>query len=202
MRIRTILIFPSLLLLVFLAINGCSIRWDDQGSQSVDQMFASDNRSLDEGYGVPSSMHTGSFRSGSLDAESSEDLNIGQDSIGERTDGAQQSQPSDSTAISGKWSMELNFGTPPKATLTLYQDGDAVYGTGYVSLDAKTNLQAAVGGTVMGDKLDFDMITLKKVSLYRVSMTVSGNSAAGSYTVLSPNEAPISGTIRGLRSTT
>jgi hypothetical protein len=99
---------------------------------------------------------------------------------------------------SGPWSLTL--ARPPKATLTLYQDEDAVYGTGYISLDAKTNLEVAVGGTVMGDKLDFDMITLKKVSLYRVSMTVSGNSAAGSYTAFKPGEAPSSGTIRGLRS--
>jgi hypothetical protein len=171
-------------------------RWDEPGSQSVDQMFTNDSRSLDEGYEV---VHTGSFSSGSSDTESSEALDTEQGPIGENSDVQAQPQSSEST-ISGKWSMELNFGAPPKATLTIYQDGDAIYGTGYMSMDAKTNLEVAVGGTIMGDKLDFDMITLKKVSLCRVSMTVSGNSAAGSYTAFSPGEAPISGTIRGLRS--
>jgi hypothetical protein len=195
MRIRKLML-PSLFLLIFLAINAGSIRWDDPGSQTVDQMFASDNRSLDEGYGVA---HTGSFSSGSFDRESSGDLDTEQGAIGENLDA--QAQPQwESTTISGKWSMELNFGAPPKATLMVYQDGDAVYGTGYMNMDAKTNLEVAVGGTVMGDKWDFDMITLKKVSLYRVSMTVSGNSAAGDYTAFSPGESSISGTIRGLRS--
>jgi hypothetical protein len=197
MRIRIILILTAFLLLVFLTINAYSIRWNEPGSQSVDEMFTNDNRSLDEGYGV---VHTGSFSSGSSDTESAGAFDAGQGPIGKKSDVQAQSQSSESTTISGKWTMELNFGAPPKATLTLYQDEDAVYGTGYISLDAKTNLEVAVGGTVMGDKLDFDMITLKKVSLYRVSMTISGNSAAGSYTAFKPGEAPSSGTIRGLRS--
>lgn len=199
MRIRIILILPSLFLLVFLALNAYAIRWNEPGSQSVDEMFTNDNRSLDEGYGV---VHTGSFSSGSSDTESTGALDTGQGQTGVISDVQAQSQSSESTTISGKWSMELNFGAPPKATLTFYQDGDAVYGTGYMNMDAKTNLEVAVGGTVMGDKLDFDMITLKKVSLYRVSMTVSGNSAAGSYTAFTPGEAQSGGTIRGLRSKT
>jgi hypothetical protein len=52
MRIRIILILTAFLLLVFLTINAYSIRWDEPGSQSVDEMFTNDNRSLDEGYGV------------------------------------------------------------------------------------------------------------------------------------------------------
>jgi hypothetical protein len=41
-----ILILPSLILLSFFAINACSIKWDEQGSQSIDQMFAGDNKSI------------------------------------------------------------------------------------------------------------------------------------------------------------
>jgi hypothetical protein len=44
MRIK-ILMLSSLVLLAFFAINSSSIKWDDPGSQSVDQMFTGDNRS-------------------------------------------------------------------------------------------------------------------------------------------------------------
>jgi hypothetical protein len=58
-------------------------RWDELGSQSVDQMFTNDSRSLDEGYEV---VHTGSFSSGSSDTESSEALDTEQGPIGENSD--------------------------------------------------------------------------------------------------------------------
>jgi hypothetical protein len=51
MRIR-VLILSSLVLLAFLAINAGSIKWDDPGSQSVDQMFTGDNRSTSAVSGI------------------------------------------------------------------------------------------------------------------------------------------------------
>ena len=69
MRIR-ILILPSLFLLAFFSINSCSIKWDDPGSQSIDQMFTGDNRSIDD-MGVTRTVNTGSFSSGSPSSESS-----------------------------------------------------------------------------------------------------------------------------------
>jgi hypothetical protein len=108
-----ILILTSLVLLAFFAINACSIKWDDPGSQSVDQMFTGDNRSTSTESGITRNVNTGSFSSGSLGTES--------------------------TPISGKWSMEFNYGSPPKATLNLFQNGDIVYGTGVLILDPKTN---------------------------------------------------------------
>ena len=49
----------SLFLAVF-AADTCAIKWNDQGSQTVDQMFVGDNRSLDTGSDT-GIVHTGSL---------------------------------------------------------------------------------------------------------------------------------------------
>jgi hypothetical protein len=73
-------------------------------------------------------------------------------------------------------------------------------GTGVIVIDPKTNLEVAAGGTVMGNQMNLDIISLGKVNLYSISMTVIGNSASGSYTAYSPGaSSPISGTATGLR---
>ena len=206
-----ILILSSLLLLAFSAINASSIKWDDPGSQSVDQMFTGDNRSIaDTGSDMT---NTGSFSSGPSSTESSDTGSFGTGSSGDAQTGQEpasansgaqtEPQSSESTPISGKWSMEFNFGSPPKATLNLFQNGDQVYGTGVIVLDSKTNLEVAAGGTVIGNQMNLDMISLGNVSLYSISMTVIGNSASGTYTAYRPGaSSPISGTATGLRSAT
>jgi len=153
-----------------------SIKWDDPDSQSVDQMFTGDNRSTSTESGITRDIPSELSSSGASDTES--------------------------TPISGKWSMELNYGSPPKATLNLFQDGDVVYGTGVLILDPKTNLEVAAGGTVMGDKMNLDMISLGNVSLFRITMTVIENSASGTYTAYSPGAPPSSGPANAIRSPT
>jgi hypothetical protein len=69
-------------------------------------------------------------------------------------------------------------------------------------LDLKTNLEVAAGGTVMGDKMNLDMISLGNVSLYSITMTVIGNSGSGSYTAYRPGEPPSGGPANGIRSPT
>jgi hypothetical protein len=201
MRIK-IWIVSSLLLLAFLAMNACSIRWDEQGSQSIDQMFTGDNRTISKESGVTRTVNTGSFSSGSPSSESSNADQTGQMPVGLNSDVQTQPPSSELTPIAGKWSIEFNFGSPPKATLNLFQNEDKVYGTGAIALDPKTNLEVAAGGTFMGDKMNLDLISLGNVSLFSVSMTVIGNSASGTYTAYRPGASPISGTATGLRSAT
>jgi len=171
-----ILILTSLVLLAFFAINACSIKWDDPGSQSIDQMFTGDNRSISTESGITRDIPGELSSSGASGTES--------------------------TPISGKWSMEFNYGSPPKATLNLFQNGDVVYGTGVLILDPKTNLEVAAGGTVMGDKMNLDMISLGNVSLYSITMTVIGNSASGTYTAYKPGAPPSGGPANAIRSPT
>jgi hypothetical protein len=106
---------------------------------------------------------------------------------------------SEPAIVSGSWSLELNDSMSRKATLTIFQNGDAVYGTGNLNLDANTTMIAAASGTVKGDQVNLDIVSLGKVSLYRISLTVSGDSATGSYTAFSPGLPQSTGTAKGLR---
>jgi hypothetical protein len=101
-------------------------------------------------------------------------------------------------SIPGNWSLEIADNVSRNATLTLFQNGDTVFGKGSIRRDNNT-LTVAAGGSVTGNKLNLDLITLEKMGLYRLSMTVSGDSAIGSYSAFSTTGSPSTGTAKGLR---
>ena len=70
---------------------------------------------------------------------------------------------------------------------------------GTLTLMSNTTMIAAASGTVKGDQVNMDIVSLGKVGLYRISMTVSGDSATGSYTAFSPGLPSLTGTAKGLR---
>ena len=104
----------------------------------------------------------------------------------------------ETTSIPGNWSLEIADNVSRNATLTLFQNGDTVFGKGGISEDNNT-LTVAAGGIITGDKLNLDLITLEKMGLYRLSMTVSGDSAIGSYTAFSTIGSSSTGPVKGLR---
>jgi hypothetical protein len=187
------------LFLAVITMNACSIKWNDQGSQTVDQMFMGDNRSLDTGSDYAGVVHSGSSDTESQDLGPVSSMNSGENSSSQASVDVQPAESGGSATISGRWSMELNYGAPPKASLNLFQNESVIYGTGVIVLDAKTNLDVTASGSLIGDKLNLDMVSLGNVSLYRASMTVIENSASGTYTAYNPNAPPISHTITGIR---
>lgn len=186
------------LLLSFIAMNANSIKWNDQGSQTVDQMFMGDNRSLDTGSDFTGVVQSGSSNTESQDSGPVSSMISGENSSSQASGDVQPAEGGSAT-ISGRWSMELNYGAPPKASLNLFQNESVIYGTGVIVLDSKTTLEVAASGSIIGDKLNLDMVSLGNVSLYRASMTVIENSASGTYTAYNPNTPQISHTITGIR---
>jgi hypothetical protein len=112
---------------------------------------------------------------------------------------AQIAAPTEPTSVSGGWSLELTDSASHTAALTLFQSGDAVFGTGNVNLDANTTIMAAASGTFAGNELNLDLVTLGKVNLYRLALMVNGESATGNYTAYSPNASPSTGSAKGTR---
>jgi hypothetical protein len=53
----------------------------------------------------------------------------------------------------------LNDSASRKVILTIFQNGDAVYGTGNLNLDANTAMTAAASGTVTGDQVNLDIVS-------------------------------------------
>ena len=107
--------------------------------------------------------------------------------------------PAGIAKVSGSWSLKLDDNTSRKADLTLFQNGNAVYGTGNMNQGTNTTLQAAASGTVTGNKLNLNLVSLGKVSLYRFSLTISKDSVTGSYSALTPGAPQITGTAKGGR---
>lgn len=101
-------------------------------------------------------------------------------------------------SIPGNWSLEMADNVSRNATLTLFQNSDTIFGKGRIREDNNT-LTVAAGGIITGNKLDLNLITLEKMGLYRLSMTVSEDSAIGSYTAFSPIGSPSTGPVKGLR---
>jgi hypothetical protein len=103
------------------------------------------------------------------------------------------------TSVAGTWSLEIDTGTPIYANITLVQSEDAVFGKGKI-MDENDTQTAVASGSIKGDMLNLDLVSLEDLRLYRLSMTVSGNSVTGSNTAFSPSESPSTGPAKGLRS--
>lgn len=111
----------------------------------------------------------------------------------------QPETPKQLVVISGGWTLELNGSTPSMASLAIFQNGDAVYGTGNINQDANTTVTAAASGTATGNNVNLNMVSSGKVRFYRVVLIVNGDSATGSYTAFSPNVGSTTDTINGVR---
>jgi hypothetical protein len=222
MRIK-ILIMSSLFLLAFFAINARSVDWDNPDDQSVDQMIAGPDQGMiippsgpietpqesraaqigQSGKDILSKPFGGNTSSGSstLQQARNQELNqapVNQSIVINSTVPVQAATSSEPTSVSGSWSLVLNDSASRTSALTLFQNGDTVYGTGNINLDANTTMMAAASGTNTGDRLNLDLVSLEKVNLYRISMTVNGDSATGSYTAFNPSSAPTTGTVNGM----
>jgi hypothetical protein len=214
MKIK-IIILSSLLLLAFCAINAYSVDWANQGSQTVDQMISGDEGNNTSPGGTPwasRASQVGAKGKDILSVPIGGKLTTGASNPQEARNQAQiqttssqpvvannttpaQSTPAEAASIAGTWSFELSDSASRSAILTLLQGaGGAVYGKGTI-MDGNDTFVAAASGSVAGDKLNLDLVSLEKLSLYRLALTLSVDSATGSYDLFSAaSEAPEAGT--------
>jgi hypothetical protein len=222
-----ILILPSLLLLVFFATAVYAINWDNPSSQSVDQMLSGsetgDNNTHPGGYPTPAAARSAESKqkgkdilnvpmSGKLDTigynpKDTRSQDLSQTSPAQNVTAnitavapAQVAAPAEPALVSGNWYLNLTDSASRTAVLTLFQNGDAVFGSGVVNLDANTTMMAAASGSLLDGELNLDLVTLGKVNLYRLDLTVSGESATGNYTAYSTSGATSTGEAEGTRS--
>jgi hypothetical protein len=89
-------------------------------------------------------------------------------------------------SIAGSWSLRLTDVNTKLLTLTLFQSGDAVFGSGELTADGSVS-QVAVGGTILGDQLAL-FVTPETApnNLYRLSLTIGQGSMDGSYIYSAP----------------
>jgi hypothetical protein len=214
--VRIKLVISSLLLLAFFAIGSYSIDWNNpEYYQSVDDLLSSGN-----GYG-PSLTEQAQASRAALIGQSGKDIlgvhfgnnsssgastpqqariqeqnqTISTQPVATNVVPSTQARP---TSVAGTWSLEIAAGTPIYANITLVQSEDAVFGKGKI-MDGNDTQTAVGSGSIKGDMLNLDLLSLENLRLYRLSMTVSGDSVTGSNTAFSPSESPSTGPAKGMR---
>ena len=219
MRIK--LVISSLLLLAFFAIGSYSIDWNNpENYKTVDDLILSGN-----GYG-PSLTEQAQVSRASLIGQPGKDIlgvHFGNNSSsGAGTPQQARNQEQNQTiatqsvvtngesstaapstqarpiSVAGTWSLEIAVGIPIYANITLVQSEDAVFGKGKI-MDGNDTQTAVASGSIKGDMLNLDLLSVENLRLYRLSMTVSGDSVTGSNTAFSPSESPSTGPAKGMR---
>jgi hypothetical protein len=214
MKIK-MLILSSLLLLAFCAINAYSVDWANQGSQTVDQMISGDEANNtgpginpwasraaqvgEKGKDILSVTIGGKLVTGASNPQEARNqaqtqAGSAQPVVANNTAPA-QSTPAEAVSIAGTWSFELSDSASKSATLTLLQGaGGAVYGKGAI-MEGNDTFTAAATGSIVGDMMSLDLVSLEKLSLYRLTLALSGDSATGSYNLFNAaSEASQAGT--------
>jgi hypothetical protein len=217
-----VLIMSSLLLLAFFAIGSYSIDWNNpEYYQSVDDLLSSGNGyapSLTEQaqaartaemaqpgkdiLSVPFGNNSSSKSSTSQQSRIQEQnqtittQSVATDVVPSTSASSTQARP---TSVAGAWSLEIDAGTPIYANVTLVQSEDAVFGKGKI-MDGNDTQMAVASGNIKGDLLNLDLVSPERLRLYRLSLTISGNSATGSNAAFSTSESPSTGPAKGLRS--
>jgi hypothetical protein len=214
--VRIKLVISFLFLLAFFAIGSYSIDWNNpENYKTVDDLISSGN-----GYGpslteqaqasraaqigqpgtgilsVPFGNNSSSGASTTQQARNQEqNQTVATQPVATNVFTSTQARP---TSVAGTWSLEIAAGTPIYANITLVQSEDAVFGKGKI-MDGNDTETAVASGSIKGDMLNLDLLSLENLRLYRLSMTVSGDSATGSNTAFSPNESPSTGPAKGMR---
>jgi hypothetical protein len=98
--------------------------------------------------------------------------------------------------IAGGWTLTLDNAQTKSMKLTLYQNNDAVFGSGDITVLGNTN-PVSVGGTLNGNSLTLYVIPSGDPSLYRIEMIVSPSSMTGSYVFSEQAAAQQSGSASG-----
>jgi hypothetical protein len=198
MRLK-VMILASFTVLAFLAVLALAIDWENTEGRSVEELLATE-----EGYEAISGATPwqerailkntsensdifepipGTLSGGAMNAKESRSLAESASQTQEQPNTTQASEVPAAESVptvKGTWSLRLLGDSPRDVSVTLFQSGNAIFGTGSVS-QGKTSLEAAASGSVNGDQMNLDITTLKSIALYRATLTLTGDSASGSY---------------------
>lgn len=111
---------------------------------------------------------------------------------------ASQVATSEAASLAGNWSFRLRDSKNRVMALTLLQSQDAVYGTGTIN-DGGETLAVSASGSVEGEKLYLDATSSVTVTLYRLALTASGDTASGEYRAFSTGQETWIGLAEGVR---
>lgn len=98
-----------------------------------------------------------------------------------------------SRSITGEWHLELENGAA--FNLALSQSGGVIFGSGNVTSSAPTQM-ATASGSLSGDILKLYIVPADGTKLYALSLDLSGQTPAKTYSIFSANAETLSGTVK------
>ena len=87
--------------------------------------------------------------------------------------------------VAGNWSLTLTSVDRSYLMLSLFQNADAVSGSGVLTTTG-FNIPVTAGGTVLGDRLALFVTPVGTQNLYRFSLTITPGSLNGDYVFTAP----------------
>jgi hypothetical protein len=116
-------------------------------------------------------------------------LTVGKGSISTTSVGSGSSQAN----LTGSWSLDLKDGGFRHLDLQMYQQGDLIFGAGQMS----SGQAVTAAGSVAGDRPTIFISVIDPGQVFRLELSVSGESLAGEYDFLSRGQLSESGTLTG-----
>lgn len=102
------------------------------------------------------------------------------------------------TSVGGSWSLALNDTVQRDMALSLFQNGESVYGAGNIR-EGNSTTQVTASGTAKDGKLSLDVVSVGSIGVYKMVLNLNGDSASGTYEALSPNGDSWQGSVDGLK---
>jgi hypothetical protein len=196
-----ILIVLSLVVLAIFTINAYSIY--DSAGKSADQLIDESKGIFGHDSGIPENpQEAREIWSKEIGINFTMPSKLSGNSMSTpQTPAVQEARTSSATGVAGSWSFQLRDSKTRQLALNLFQSEEAVFGAGTIN-DGGDTLGVSASGSAEGDKLNLDVTSLGTISLYRLALTMNGESASGDYRGFSTSERPWSGIANGMRTQT
>ena len=99
---------------------------------------------------------------------------------------------------SGTWSLQLNDSMQRDVSLTLFQEGASIFGSGSLR-EGNSTSQVMASGTLQGDLLSLDLTTQQPITLYKLLLNLSDEDVSGKYSAISSGGDKWTGQVDGFR---
>jgi len=102
------------------------------------------------------------------------------------------------TSAGGSWSLVLNDTVQRDMALSLFQNGETIYGAGNIR-EGNSTTQVTASGTAKEGKLNLDVVSVGSIGVYKMVLDLFGDSGSGTYQALSASGASWQGSVEGLK---
>lgn len=103
------------------------------------------------------------------------------------------------TSIGGSWSLKLSDSAERQADITLFQNGDSIFGKGNLN-EGNDTIPVTASGSLDADSLKLDLTpSVGSIGLYKLALNLNEDSADGVYQAFSVSGESWTGNVTGIR---